>query len=264
MKKLMIISIVLISILVSFSAQAQMVIKKAGGEGGDIFFINELAAIVAGKDKSIKVEHAMPVDNRPEGYRDIEIKQDDEILMVNKKRIKTVSQLQAIYDEAETGETIKFGMCRGEEMFIIEFAKMDPEKMGKRKMMVMTKTIDSGECSDKVSTKIFSNKMMLDDSEGPIEPLLGIGLFLQEKNGKVFVIKNMENFEETKEIQDGSEVISINGQKTESLNQVTNIFKELETGEEVTLKISTEEKEAVITFQKPEAKARKIIRKERN
>ena len=58
--------------------------------------------------------------------------------------------------------------------------------------------------------------------------------------------------------------ISINGQKTESLNQVTNIFKELETGEEVTLKISTEEKEAVITFQKPEAKARKIIRKERN
>ncbi len=261
MKKPTIIFIVLFSILLSFTAHAQMVIKKSGGEGGDIFFINELAAIVAGEEKSVKVEHAMPSDNRPEGYRDIEIKQDDEILMVNKKRVKTVSQLQAIYDEAEAGETIKLGVRRGEEMFILEFAKMDPEKAPKRKMMVMTKTIDSSEGGDKVSTKIFSNKMMLDDSEGPIEPLLGIGLILQEKDGKVLVIKNMENYDETKEIPEGAEVFSINGQKAESLNQVTHIFKELETGEDVTLKFSTGGKVGKLSFQKPEAKAKSIMRR---
>jgi hypothetical protein len=264
MKKQMIVTFVVMLILVSFAAQAQMVIKKSGGEDGDIFFINELAAIVAGEEKSIKIEHAMPADNRPEEYRNIQIKQDDEILMVNKKRVKTVNQLQTIYDEAETGEVIKLGIRRGEKMFIIEFAKMDQEKMGKRKMMVMTKTIDSGEGGDKVSTKIFSNKMMLDDSEGPIEPLLGIGLILQEKNGKVLVIKNMENFEGTKEIQEGTEVLAINEQKTESMEQVTHIFKELETGEEVTLKIYFDEKEGNLTFQKPEAKAQKIIRRKEN
>ena len=260
----MIISVVQFLILVSFSVQAQMIMKKAGSKDGDIFLIDELAAIVIGEEKSIKIEHAMPADNRPEEYRHIEIKQDDEILMVNKKRVKTINQLQTIYDEAETGEVIKLGIRRGDEMFIVEFAKMDSEKMGKRKMMVMTKTIDSDEGGEKVSTKIFSNKMMLDDSEGPIEPLLGIGLILQEKNGEVFIIKNMENFEKTKNIQEGAELISIMGQKVESLKQVTQIFKELETGEDVVLKISSEKKEYSITFQKPEAKARKIIHRKEN
>ena len=261
MRKLIIISTILMSLLVSFSAFAQMVIKKAGGERGNIFFINELSAIVVSENKSIKVEHAMPAENRPEEYRDINIKKDDEILMINKKRVKTVDQLQSIYDEAETSEIIKLGMRRGEEMFIIEFAKMDPKKMPKQKMMVLTKTIDSDEGGDKVSTKIFSNKMMLDDKDGPIEPLIGIGLILQEKNGKIFVINNMQNFEATKQIQEGAEIISINGKRAESLKQVTHTFKELETGEEVSLKISSEKKERVITFQKPEAKGGTIIRK---
>ena len=262
MKKLTFILIGIMLLVVSFAAQAQMVFKKSTGESGDIFFINELAAIVAGVEKSLKVEHAMPVDNRPEEYRKIEIKKDDEILMVNKKRVKTVDQLQSIYDEAETDELIKLGIRRGEEMFIIEFSKMDAEKMPKRKMMVMTKTIDGDEGSGQVKTKIFSNKMMLDDKEGPIEPLLGIGLILQEKKGKIFVIKNMENYDGTKEIQEGAEVISINDEKAESLQNLTHIFKELETGENVTLKISSDEKKHTVIFQKPEAGAKTIIRKE--
>ncbi|OQX94988.1 hypothetical protein B6I21_07805 [candidate division KSB1 bacterium 4572_119] len=257
--------VILLSIvLFSFSVYGQMKMIKKGGKDGNIFMINELAVIVNDADGSVIVEHAMPADNRPEQYRNIKIKNDDEILMVNKKRVKSVKELEDIYNEAEKDETIKMGLQRGDEMFFVEFAKMDPDKLPKRKMMIMTKTIDSDEGGDKVSTKIISDKIMLDDKDGPIEPLFGIGLILQEKNGKIYIIKNLENFEKTKALQEGSEVISINGQTATSLKQVTKIYKELETGEEVTLKVSTGKKENMSTFQKPEENAKKVIRKERN
>ena len=102
-------------ILIAQTLNAQVIIKKSGAGEGEIFFLNELSAIISEKDGVIIVEHAMPTDQRPENYRDIDFKQGDEILMVNANRVKLVKDLEQIYNEHEVGETMKLGVRRGEE-----------------------------------------------------------------------------------------------------------------------------------------------------
>ena len=259
MKKQKIIIIVFALMLAAIVAQAQMIIKKSEAKGGEFFFINELALLVMTENNSIKVEHILPTESRPEEYRDIEIKKDDEILMVNKKRVKSVTELKNVYDTAKISDKIKLGLRRGEEMFIIEFAKMDADRLPKRKIMVMSKTIDSSG-GDKVRTKIFSNDMVIDDKEGPVEILMGTGLIFQEKNGKIIVIKNMLNFDQVSSIKEGAEVISLNNTEIKSLNQFCDSYKQLETGKEVKLVISFNKKQMEVVFEKPAVKGKAIIR----
>ena len=96
MKRTITIAALFLPLIFSFSTQAQMFIQKVGGEGKEVFFINELAAVVTEVDNSLKVEHAMPADKRSEEYRTIEIKNDDEVLMLNKQRVKTVAEFKQI------------------------------------------------------------------------------------------------------------------------------------------------------------------------
>ena len=108
-------------ILIAQTLNAQVIIKKSGAGEGEIFLMNELSAIISEKDGVVIVEHAMPTDQRPENYRDIDFKQGDEVLMANANRVKLVKDLEKIYNELEVGETMKLGVRRGEEMFIVSF-----------------------------------------------------------------------------------------------------------------------------------------------
>ena len=106
-------------------ASPQMVMRQtAGGDG--VFHLKEVQAIITSADDSVKVLMALPTDMRPDGYRDIEIKNNDEILMVNKKRIKSVKTLEKMYNDLEIGGEFKMGLRRDGKFSIVSFKKIDP------------------------------------------------------------------------------------------------------------------------------------------
>ncbi len=263
MKRSIYIAVLFLYLVFSFSlTPAQKIIKKAGGESKEIFFINELAIALTDIDNSIKVEHALPVDSRLEEYRAMEIKKDDEVLMLNKQRVKTVAEFTQIYEQLSVGEVVKLGLRRGEEMFIAEFKKMDPAKAPQRRMKIV-KT--DGPVSD-IETKeggVITRKLVINEQEGKIKPLLGAGLIMNEKNGAVFIYKNLQVLDQTRDTKEGAQVISLNGEKITSLDQFHEKYETLQIGEEVKLTTSLDGKETVIKFDKPDEKKQILIEKQK-
>jgi len=232
---------------------AQVFIKKAEPGAGEIFFLNELSAVISEKDGVIIVEHAMPTEQRPEIYRDIDFKQGDEILMVNADRVKSAKDLEKIYNELEVGETLKLGVRRGEEMFIISFNKMDPEKLPKRKLMIRNR-VPAGDEAGK-EPKISSYQIKMDDTDGKMKFLMGTGLILKEMGSQVKIDKVIPKMvQEMGEInvKEGDVVIELNGEKIKSLAQFTKIYDEIKAGNEVKLITIREKKQIDVKFKKPE------------
>lgn len=259
-KKLQFILAILI-ILVTQTLTAQVFVKKARPGEGEIFFLNELSAIISEKDGVIIVEHAMPNDQRPELYRDVDFKQGDEILMVNANRVKLVNELEKIYNELQVGETMKLGVRRGEEMFIVSFNKMDPEKLPKNKLMIR-KGVPAGDEAGK-EPKISSYQIKIDDTDGKIKFLTGTGLILKEMGSQVKIDKVIpEMVQEMGEInvKEGDVVIELNGEKIKSLAQFTKIYDEIKVGDEVQLITMREKKQIDVKFKKPETEGQVLIK----
>lgn len=252
---------VIFIILIAQSINAQVIIKKSGvGEGG-MFFLNELSAIISEKDGTIIVEHAMPTDQRPINYRDIDFKQGDEILMVNVNRVKLVKDLEKMYNELEVGETMKLGVRRGEEMFIVSFNKMDPEKLPKRKLMIRKGVPGGDEAGDE--SKVSSYQIKIDNADGKMKFLMGTGLILKEKENQVKIDKVIpEMVQELGEVdvKEGDVVVALNDKKIKSLAQVTKIYDEIKVSDEVQLVTIREKKEITVNFKKPETEGQFFIK----
>ena len=118
--------LIFLFVFLSNTSFAQVMIQKKTTAGENVLFLQELAVLISEKDGMVKIETVLPISARPEEYKDLDIKEDDEILMVNTKRIKSVDDFNKIHEELEIEETIKMGIRRGEEMFIVEFKKIDP------------------------------------------------------------------------------------------------------------------------------------------
>ena len=248
-------------ILIAQTLNAQVIIKKSGAGEGEIFFLNELSAIISEKDGVIIVEHAMPTDQRPENYRDIDFKQGDEVLMANANRVKLVKDLEKIYNELEVGETMKLGVRRGEEMFIVSFIKMDPEKLPKRKLMIRKGVPGEGKAGDE--PKISSYQIKIDNTDGKMKFLMGTGLILKEKEKLVKIDKVIPEMVEELgkvDVKEGDAVVAVNGKKIKSLAQFTKIYDEIKVGEKVQLVTIREKKQINVKFKKPETEGQVFIK----
>ncbi len=120
---------------------AQMMIKAEG----DVFNLPELSAIIIKQEGKVSVVATM-VRMRPADYKKVDVKQNDQIFMVNGKKIKSVKQLQNMYEDLAIGEEFKMAIKRGDDRKLVSFVKADPKKLPKHKMM--TKTISPEEAAE--------------------------------------------------------------------------------------------------------------------
>ena len=134
MKKSVIILVIsALLVLCSQTCKAQKMIKI---EADSVFILQEAMVVIAEKNDALEVQMVLPAFGMPEGYEDIDLKTFDKILMINRKRIKTLEELKKIYNELDTGETVKLGIKRDEETFIVSFPKIDPEKLPKTGLII--------------------------------------------------------------------------------------------------------------------------------
>jgi hypothetical protein len=153
----------------SAHAQKKMVMS-VGGEGieGQPFIIPELGAIVVFKEKKLEVLNVMPDNARPKDYLEVDIKAGDILVMLNGARLKTIEDLKSAHDSASAGDNFKFGIKRGKEMRILQFAKADPKSMPKGHAMTMSMDAEGG-------------------GGKPLAVLMGSGIIAEESDGKIVI-----------------------------------------------------------------------------
>lgn len=235
-------------------------------EGEDAFILKELGAVLTtdADAKAARVLAVLPVEARPEGYRDIEIKKDDRILMVNAKRVKTAPALEAIYDGIETGGTVKLGIKRAAEMLMISFAKVDPSKLSAGvKVSVQG---GPGSEGDPGGAMVMTRTMKLDtdrDYEEGIGPLFGTGLVVGGTAGAVEVAKIMSDPSGPlagADIREGDRIASLNGEKIESLKHLLERYDALAAGQGITLVCLRDGVEVKTSFKKPKADGKVMVK----
>ena len=131
--------------------------------------ISELTAIVQEKEGKVVFEMIPEQVMQQEKFKDLDLKKGDEILFINGKKVKTLSDLRETYEVIEPGQEIKLGIKRDKEQFFATIIREEQASGGKQ-MMIM-----SG--GDSEST---GGKVMMDGKEVNLDSL--------KKAGNVLVV----------------------------------------------------------------------------
>lgn len=235
-----VILLVVLSQLMCIVGFAQQM-KVIQGKPGEIFMIPEVGAVIQLKDKKILVENVMPQEARDKDYKNVDLKEKDEILMVNGKKIKTVKELQDIYERLKTGEELKLGVSREDKMFIVGFKRADVSKIKSGGKMIVKK----------------------DGKEGDIKVIPEFGIVLSGSEGKVTikdVIKELPD-SKGKDVKEGDLLIKVNGVSVKSIKDVDVEYTKIQTGKKIELVLLRNKKETTITTEKKAGDGKIIIKK---
>lgn len=227
----------ILTLLVLPAVAQEFKIKLEGKSEENIFLLTECMAVIVDEDETIMVQMMLPAESRPEGYDDIDLKKGDEILMLNAKRVKKVKDLKEIYEGLDAGETVKLGIRRKEEMFIVSFDKVDPEKLPKRRLKISR---EGGGAGAGKMIKLINT---------------GDGFVIKEVDNQVFVHRifpQLQKVFEDADLREGDLILTLADKKIESNQQFVQIWSKITTGSELSLGISRDGKQKTITFKKPE------------
>lgn len=235
----------IVSVFIISTAFAQEVQRQVIRGTGDVFVIQELGAILIGEQDTVTIRTLLPVDTRPRGYADIEVKKNDEILMVNAKRIKSAKMFEELYNAVDIGATVKMGIKRGDEMVMVAFAKIDPKELPKGRMIQLRVGTDGPGATIAASE---------------LKPLPGTGVILTSSENKVKVDAKIAGMAlEQADIQTGDIILKLNGMTINSMVHFFELYEKIEIGGKVDLEYFRGEKKLSLSFKKPEAKGQVIM-----
>lgn len=223
-------------------------------EDGEITLLPGINAVVRDKDGVLTIEMAPPKHGLPKEFKDVDLKVGDIIFMVNGKTIKSITELNDIIEEVEVGGEIGMGIKRGQDRLIVSMPKADPKAGGK--MMVMTQTI-GGEEGDKDELAISSGGQMLNDVT-----FLNCGLVIRDVEGQPSVVAVMPDFPtgtDDLKAKDGDALISINGTKAKTAQEISDIFDKVKIGEEIIFVFKRDDKTFDVTVTKEEQPEGNVI-----
>ncbi|HEX9653451.1 MAG TPA: PDZ domain-containing protein [bacterium] len=224
-----------------FSASAQTFVQRSV-EGEGVFILPEIQTVLTSARDTVTVVEVLPKDLRPGGYAEVELMQKDQILMLNARRVKSVKEFEERYGAVKVGDEVKLGIRRKAELLIAAFKKIDPEKMPKgRKVMIS----------------------LGGDGADDIRPWMGTGLILGLSEKRIKVMDKIEGHTEvlgSADIQKNDIIESINGKKLEGLDRLFEVYDKLAVGDKVEVSYSRGDKRMQLSFSKPEARGRMILR----
>jgi S1-C subfamily serine protease len=213
--------------------------------------LGELGAVVVDDGKEIKFLHVAPADMRPKAYKDIDVQAGDVALMCNGKRLKTLKELEAAYNETAVGAEFKMGVRRLEDRFIVSFQKADPKDLPK---MVMQMATTSGPASGGSGVKMQRFTFGGSGQEaGDIAPLLGIGLIIGKKDNVCKILGVMPNVAQADFKQDDI-IESFNGEKINSTQQLSEKYEKLAVGAKIELQYKRGDKMMQASLTKKETR----------
>lgn len=247
-------AMVFILLLSSFSLAQHKQLKTTTFDASEVTFIHGLGAIIKAGNKNLVVEMTMPKDNLSKEYKNVDLKVQDQIIMCNGKRVKTIDDLNEVINGLEIGADIEFGVKRDKEMKIVKFPKADPNAGGR--MMMMTTTVDDDGGAENVMN--FNGKEIKDAI------LIPSGLIVHEENGKLKIAAVLPSLKENVEgtmPAEGDRVVSLNGKEYSDAQSFRKAFHNLEVGVKVELEIENSSGVFNISFAKQKLENEVVIEK---
>lgn len=238
MKALKLCSIVLIAFAVVLQAQMRVEIK-----GDDVFNLPEVGAVIVEQEGQLSVAAVLPDDMKMAEYKNVDLRKDDVVIMVNGVKLTSCEQLRNIYKDTKSGEVIKFGVKRDGKPMLVSLKKADPARLPK--MNIVTKGDWEGGSED-------------------LEALAELGVIVAEKEGKMVVhsIFQTPDGEGSKDIlEKGDVLLSINGKKVKNADEARGILSKVSKGEIITAGISRSGKPVELKVPKLEMKTRMMLSK---
>lgn len=207
---------------------------------GDVFLIPELHAAVVEGDDGLAVQMAAPADARQARYRDVDLRAEDAILMINGERVRTVEAFRTAFEAIPVDSTVKIAVRREGRMFLRAFPRMDPADAPKMTM----RRVEGG-------------------SE-EIAPLPEAGLLLRGDGRSISVERLTIQGLDTPElaIEDGDRLLAVNGEPVSTVPDAEKRYQAIAAGATVTLTVERNGERHDLSFEKPETRAR-IIRERR-
>jgi len=227
-------------------------------DAGGIFDLGEVGAVVVAGEKDLKVDAVMPIDERPKGYAQVDLRAGDLILFVNGKRAKTVQSLRECYDSVAIADTVKLGVQRGKEMFFVSFKKADPTTLPVRKMVIV-----GGERPGSGEGKRMQSFSFRGADE--VRPLPELAVVVGQANQQVRILDELPlpgNNTKAVDLRAGDVLQSVNGSAISSFAQFFETFDKIPVGEMVTLKYLRGNTAMTATFAKPKSMANVIIKRQ--
>jgi S1-C subfamily serine protease len=211
---------------------------------GEPFVFNELGAVIGKHEGTLQVDFlALQPDQREATYRETDLQQGDQIIMVNGKRAESTVDLKSVYENLKTGDKITLAIKRDKARMMVSFPKGDPEKQGAR---IMVRTAPEG----------------ADDAT----PLLPLGILVSESDGQVTVVDALPTppgFPENIKFSPGDVISQLQGEPVESISDLEKRYSAIATGEEVEIEVIRDGGVDVFGFLKPELpEGRMMIKKQ--
>jgi len=229
-------------LLMVFTAvlQPQM---KVEIKGDDVFNLPEVGAVIVEQEGQLSVAAVLPEDMKMADYKNVDLRKDDAVIMVNGVKLTSCEQLRNIYKDTKTGEVIKFGVKRDGKPMLVSLKKADPAKLPK--MNIVTKGDWEGGNED-------------------LEALAELGVIVTEKGGKMVVhsIFQTPDGEGSKDIiEKGDVLLSINGKKVKNADEARGVLSKAAKGEIITAGVSRGGKQLELKVPKLEMKTRMMLSK---
>jgi len=255
---------IVLMIIAMTTANAQVFMSRTDSSSdrivGEPFSLGEVGAVIMDTGKEIKFLHVMPADNRLKAYKDVDIKDGDEILMCNGKRIKMLKELETTYKELAVSAEFKMGVKRNNERFIVSFQKADPKDLPKMEMSIVTR--DGPNSGGDGTPQVRRMTIGGGQGSGDIAPLFGLGLIIGKKDN-VFKVIGLAPSAATAlagvDIKPDDIIESFNGEKIKSTQQLSEMYEKLAVGAKIELQYKRGDKTMQALLTKPEAQGRVII-----
>lgn len=234
---------IVLCLLFSTALSAQVMTRTFTTAGeGEIFQLPELGAIVAADSGKVYFLAVMEGGHRPAAYADIDVEEQDEILMMNGQRIKTVENLKTLYEVLEIGAEIKLGLRRNGQMFLISFPKINPEDAPRQVV-----------------------RTVIGDGSGNVEdiyPMPGLQILLRPSGDKILVEK-LHGLKEAppagSNFQDGDILVKLDGKVMTSINDFRSRYESVPPGQKITVEVSRNGQPVTSTFAKPASAGRVMM-----
>lgn len=127
--------------------------------------IDEIQGFAIKENNKVLVGFIPPSEQRAKEYQKLDLQKDDEIVFVNGKKVKSMSDFKTYYGELKPGDVVKFGIKRNSQPMIVSFKKGEKSKGTK----IMTITSDGKGGDGKV--KIEGGKMIINGKKIDIDSL---------------------------------------------------------------------------------------------
>ncbi len=235
-------SVAFLLLLTFTTLPGQVIIKREAGKGsveGQPFILMELGAVIVTAEGKLTIEHMLPKDRLPKTHVDANLKEGDVILMANAKKLKTVRELEDLYQSLGVGSELKLGVERGDEKFIVSITKADPKDLPQMRIKI-------------------------GGDGGDIEALPALGVILKSQKNRIIVDGRFPDTTAalaSADIKENDVLVEMNKQPVSTIQKFMATYMALPIGSAVEWKLKRGKETIAVSFNKPKPREG-IIRRE--